>query len=310
MAVRFCPNCMNIIHKKDKKCSSCGMSVEDMGLENDKSPSIFDELKELKNKKNQTSSIDDNGVKLSKREQRKLDEQKEIDFEKAFSEDDQFEETTEESISTTSDESSLSNDEMKKPKRHKHKSKSKKEKPDYSITSDGEYQIDTKDVTFFESQEEYSVKKARGDVAQEKIKWWEIYKWADLLLARRKIKKEVNKAARVKPDFVSKTKMVLLSLFFGWLGLHNFHAGNKKRGWSVIVMLLIVLTIVLIEPLYIYIGSSVGGCLGFIVLSMWMYDFVCICFNKYKYDISKMQFIRKLNTATRAKLGKKYINIK
>ena len=27
---KFCPNCMNIIRKKDEKCSNCGMLVSEM----------------------------------------------------------------------------------------------------------------------------------------------------------------------------------------------------------------------------------------------------------------------------------------
>ena len=57
----------------------------------------------------------------------------------------------------------------------------------------------------------YSVKKARGDYREPKIKWWEIYKLADRAFARKKIKKEVAKASKIKP-FSYTTKPVLAML--------------------------------------------------------------------------------------------------
>lgn len=311
MAIKFCPKCMNIIKKKDTECSSCGMPVSEMDFSKNPKiiPKIEDKLDDEVIVKDEKTGKE---KKLSRREKRKLAEAQEIDFEKEFFIEESSEEEDVEENQTEISQNSDNIENEHKPKRHKHKPKRKnaKDTPEFSVDESGEYDIDTKDVTFFETQEEYSVKKARGEIAQEKIKWWEIYKWADKLLARRKIMKEVNKAARVKPDFISKGKLMILALLFGWLGLHNFYAGNKKRGWAVLIMWAIIIPVIMIDVLYNLMGVFVGGGLGFVVLSMWVFDFVAICFNRYKYDITKMQFIKKLNTETRAKLGKKYIDIK
>ena len=130
------------------------------------------------------------------------------------------------------------------------------------------------------------------------------------MLARRKIKREVNKAARVKPEFVSKTKLFILCLLFGWFGAHNFYAKNNVKGWTVLSLLTVSIIVVLVDPLYKLMGVFAGGGCAFVVVSLWLYDIVCIIMNRYKYKITKMQFIRKLNIETRAKLGRKYINIK
>jgi len=293
--VKFCPKCMNIIHKKDEECSQCGMKVSEMVQ--DESLSIMPKFT-----KQEEVIVGDDGKELSKKEIRKLKENKVIDFEKEF--------YGEESESEQNENSSDASEESKnKPKRHKHKSK-KKNVPNYTVDAEGEFDINTKDVTFFENQEEYSVKKARGDYEPEKLKWWEIYKWADRMLARRKVMKEVNKAAVVRPEFVNKGILAILCLLFGWMGAHNFYAKNNAKGWTVLGMFVAALIIVQVPVLYQFMGIFVGGGLGFIVISMWFYDFICICFNRYKFRITKMQFIRKLNTETRAKLGKKYINMK
>lgn len=296
--VKFCPKCMNIIGKKDTECSACGMKVEDMKIED--VPTFMPKKK----KKEKEIITDENGNVLSKKEIKKLQEQKEINFEEAFFEE---EENPVETESVNQPESTEENE--TKPKRHKHKSK-KKDAPEFSVNETGEYSINTKDVTFFEKQEEYSVKKARGDYEPEKLKWWEIYKWADRMLARRKIKKEVNKAATVRPEFISKTKMLLLCLFFGWMGAHNFYARNKAKGWTIVGMLIAMVIIVKVPALNAFMGVFVGGGCGFVVLCMWLIDIFAIITNRYRYRITKMQFIKKLNVETRAKLGKKYIDIK
>ncbi len=305
MAIKFCPKCMNVIKKKDTECSSCGMSVSDMNFSSN--PTFLPKQKE--------TDLDGQvkAKKISKRQKRKLEEAKEIDFEKAFFEDveeDVQEQNTQDLQSEENAEDNVETENKRKRHKHKPKQKKKSETPEFTVDKEGTFDIETKDVTFFENQEEYSVKKARGEIAEEKIKWWEIYKWADKLLARRKIMKEVNKAARVKPDFVSKGKMIVLCLLFGWLGAHNFYAGNRKKGWTILIMWAIMIPVVSIDVLYNLMGIFVGGGLGFVVFSLWVYDFACICMNRYKYYITKMQFIKKLNTETRAKLGKKYIDIK
>ena len=75
--------------------------------------------------------------------------------------------------------------------------------PDVKKDENGELEIDTTDVTYFEgAKQPYGAKSARGERDDEKIQWWEIYKWADLYLARRKINKEVKKEMNMKSYLV------------------------------------------------------------------------------------------------------------
>ena len=272
--IRFCPRCMNIIHKNDTQCSSCGLQVSKM-LE-----------MQLENK--------DKDEKLI---QEKIEEA-----------------NTEVSESEASDSAEQNSDEtVKKPKRHKHKAKTKQQRkediPEYSVDENGEYNIDTKDVTFLEDidYKSYSTKQAKGEKpAREKIKWWEIYKWADLMLARRKINKEVKKASYKIPYGISRTKMLLLCIFFGWFGAHDFYAKNNKRGWTVLSFNVVVALVINIPVLYKIMGIFVGGGLGFVLVVMWLTDLYGIITNHYKYRISKEEFISNLNVATRGKLAKRY----
>ena len=83
------------------------------------------------------------------------------------------------------------------------KKKKASEQFQFEVDENGEININTKDVEIIgeetakiydeKQKQTYSVKKARGDYREPKIKWWEIYKWADRSFARRKIKREVSK---------------------------------------------------------------------------------------------------------------------
>ncbi len=275
--IRFCPRCMNIIHKNDKQCSSCGLEVIkmlEMQLENeDKKEKLVSEAIEKANQEvSETETLD--------------------------------------SAEQNSDETAV------KPKRHKHKSKTKPQNkedlPEYTVDENGDYNIDTKDVTFLEGVDykSYSAKQARGEKpAREKINWWEIYKWADLMLARRKINKEVKKASYKIPYGISRTKMLLLCIFLGWFGAHDFYAKNNKRGWTVLSFNVVVALVINIPILYKLMGIFVGGGLGFVLVVMWISDLYAIITNHYKYRISKEEFISNLNVETRGKLPKRYWNL-
>ena len=193
---------------------------------------------------------------------------------------------------------------------------------EFEIDSDGNYDINTDDVEIIDKcttellkereRQTYSVKKARGEYQSEKIKWWEIYKLVNRSFARRKIKKEVNKAAKIKPDFVSKPRLLSLAIFFGWCGAHNFYAQNKKKGWFVLVCLVLwigVISLAASSSFFASIEVSIGGFAGFIVMTLWIYDVINIIFNNYKYKKQKISFISNLNVETRAKLGDKYIDM-
>ncbi len=194
-------------------------------------------------------------------------------------------------------------------KRRKHKRK-QQELPDVKKDENGELEIDTTDVTYFEgAKQPYGAKSARGERDDEKIQWWEIYKWADLYLARRKINKEVNKAARIEPTYIKHGVLLCLAILFGWMGAHNFYAKNRGKGWFVLSSLIIALIVVSVPAFKGVIDVSIGGGLGFVILIMWLSDVISIVMRRYKFRESKLKFIAKLNLETRKKLGKKYVNI-
>lgn len=281
--IRFCPKCMNIIHKNDTVCSSCGLAVSEM-----------QELKNEQAKKN--FQIAEEKLNKSENEAVELEEEQTVVSDAQNEENPQTDENSSE-----------------KPKRHKHKRKQKQirkeDLPEYTVDENGEYNINTKDVTFLEDidYKSYSAKQARGEKpAREKIEWWEIYKWADLMLARRKINKEVKKASYKIPYGISRTGMLLWCIFFGWFGAHDFYAQNKKRGWTCIAFNIVVAIVINVPVLYKIMGVFVGGGLGFALVVMWLGDLFCIITNHYQYRISKEEFISNMNVSTRGKLPKRY----
>ena len=200
--------------------------------------------------------------------------------------------------------------------------KNKNDKFQFEVDENGEFNIDTRDVEIIgeevskayeerRKQQEYSIKKARGDYRPPKIKWWEIYKLADRAFAKRKIKKDVKKASKIKPDFVSKAKLLILAILFGWCGAHNFYAKNKKKGFTSLTFLLISVISLMFQnvPFIHAVELWLVGFTGFVVISIWIIDVVNILFNKFEYRIQKDKFISSLNIETRAKLGEKYIDL-
>lgn len=199
--------------------------------------------------------------------------------------------------------------------------KNKNEEFQFELDENGEFNIDTTDVEIIgeeaskiydeKRQQSYSIKKARGDYRPPIIKWWEIYKLADRSFARRKIKKEVSKASKVKPDFISKGKLLALAIFFGWCGAHNFYAKNKRKGFVSLSFLLVSILSMALSgvPFFKAIELWSVGFTGFVVLVIWISDIVDIIFNKFKYRIQKDKFIEGMNVETRAKLGEKYIDL-
>lgn len=189
------------------------------------------------------------------------------------------------------------------------KGRKKDKTPEFKVEKNGEYSVDVKDVTYLPSTHTYSAKKARGEYDAPKIKWWEIYKWADLILARRKIKKQVKRASYYRPQQFSKATLICLCIFFGWMGAHNFYARNYRKGLFMLIAGAIGGFITLSKiPFFEYIRISIGGGLLFVVLVMWMLDLINLIFNTFSYRLSKWRFIDCLNTDTRATLGLKYVD--
>ncbi|MBQ7453004.1 MAG: TM2 domain-containing protein [Clostridia bacterium] len=274
---KVCPRCSHVCSKKDEVCPNCGQV--------------------LAQNKNDTQEAE--VIKFPEQEATEVvaaQENESAIIEQAMPEGEK-----------------QNDDEVVLPKRHKHKRKMKDE-PIYTVEADGEYDIDTRDVTFFEGvQDQYTSKDKPKKI---KPAWWEIDKWADIILARRKISKEVNKAAKEKPSYISKTKMILLCLFLGWFGAHNYYAKNYRRGIFVSICSVVALTLgallmdkIIVGEILVSLCEFVTGGLGFIFLFMWVWDLIEIIFNRYKYRQSRLKFISKLNLKTREKLGTKYVNI-
>lgn len=293
--MKQCPRCASEITKNDKVCPRCKLPVDKMKFneslyeDDEKSGEIIKTKKQLKKE-----------AKLKKKEeklQRKREEAaKKTDFSKY-------------AVNAKKDDNYLD------------QPKSKKLTPKFEIDENGEFNIDTTDVELVGEargkiieehyQKNYSVKKARGDYREPKIKWWELYKLADRSFARRKIKKEVNKASKIKPENISKSKLLLLAIFLGFTGAHSYYAKNYKKGTVSIITLFLWVGVVYFAsfvPFFASIQVSIGGGAGFVNLIMWASDIINIAFGSYRYRTQKEAFIFSMNIKTRAKLGEKWID--
>lgn len=332
--IKFCTRCMNIIRKNDEKCSKCGLSVKKMLQEVEKQEDSTAQIFVGRSKEENIPSLpvepSEENVRLVTQEVEEISSTGEVQEEKAQEEKAHEDVSADDGKTGTAQEyediDSLNQDNMDmkrvgtvtfeseptKPKRHKHKSKARKEdKPKYTIDEDGNFNIDTSDVTYLEGVEKptSSIKQARGELNKEKTEWWDIYKWADRMLAKRKIMKEVNKASRKTPEGINQMKAIAWCVFFGWLGAHNFYAKNNKKGWTVVALDVIMLLVFTIPGAVDVVGVSIGGGCGFVMFAMWLLDLFGLCTKRFKYRISKEEFISNLNVNTRAKLGKKYIDL-
>jgi len=309
-----CPRCSSEITKNMKKCPRCGLPVDGMNFSADENQEEIVETKKLT--KNEIKARN-----KAKKEQRKLEKKQRKELESKSDTD--FSQFATNSEKVYSDDEIVAGEDVRSILKNRQNSKRKKQSvPEFQLDENGEFNIDTKDVELVGEEtgrmidekysNSYSVKKARGDYRPPKIKWWELYKFADRSFARRKIKKEVNKAAKIKPDFIKKWKLLLLAIFFGWCGAHNFYAKNKKKGWVSIIFMAISVTVIGLGTKYWFfasISTSIGGFAGFIVMFIWITDIISIIFNSFKYRIQKEEFIFNMNIETRAKLGEKYIDL-
>lgn len=197
----------------------------------------------------------------------------------------------------------------------KRKEKSKKAKKATIVDASlyGKINIATPDSIYFNSSE-YSAKKARGEYEPEKIKWWEIYKWADLVLTRRTINKVVNKNSKKPPENLSYVSMIILTILIGFTGLHNFYAKNYRRGaWMLSLFSLSIFVVGMTDAVPAFadlkIVYSLGALPGLIVVLMWFFDIVRVIFKRYIYQKSRIEYIKMLDIETRAKLGRRYIDL-
>lgn len=188
-----------------------------------------------------------------------------------------------------------------------------------SIRIEGTH-LDVSNISIFDKdnkKSKYTPKSAgsgltEDDYKLEKLQWWEIYKKADRWLVKRKLNKIVKKQSCVKPARVSQILMIVLSLFAGYLGLHDFYAKNYKRGaitlglfaWSITLVALMD-----VWPWLINVQYSLIAFPGLICVMMWIWDFIAIILKRYVYNESKLNYIYSLDVETRAWIGNKYISV-
>ena len=301
--MRQCPRCASELNDKDKLCPRCRLPVSKMGENEEVLAEDLEKQAESKKLNRAQKKEKKRLAKLAKKEAKK---QKKLEQSVSKTDFSQF----------AKNGKKADNEETSKKKR-----KNKEEDFQFEVDENGEFNIDTKDVEIIgeetakiyeeKRQQSYSIKKARGDYRPPKIKWWEIYKLADRSFARRKIKKEVSKASKVKPDFISKGKLLALAIFLGWCGAHNFYAKNKKKGFVSLSFLFVSFLSMALRgvPFVRALELWLVGFTGFVVLVIWISDVIDILFNKFKYRIQKDKFIEGMNIETRAKLGEKYIDL-
>ena len=291
--MKQCPRCASEISNRDKTCPRCGLPTDRMEFAKE----LEEEAKSSKLNRAQKKEK----RRLAKLEKKEAKRQKKLEREISSTDFSQFA--------------------SKEPRRKNARGRRNDKFMDFTIDENGEFNIDTSDVEIIgdktmkileeKREQTYSVKKARGDYRPERIKWWEIYKLADRSFARRKIKKQVTKASRIKPDNVKKWKLFFLCLFCGWVGAHNFYVRNKRKGWTTVIFFSISCLSMIFSavPFIKAIELWLIGFTGFVVMFMWMSDLVNILFGQFSYRIQKDKFISSMNVTTRAKLGEKYIDL-
>lgn len=95
------------------------------------------------------------------------------------------------------------------------------------------------------------------------------------------------------PSDVSKLKLLLLTIFLGFLGAHNYYVGRKNRGffYSIFFGVGIIYTFLTFKfdfdwtseiGQFFYLLVLVWG----IVIMLWLVDIVKVCFNRYKIPVS------------------------
>ena len=293
----FCPRCGAILKKNDDECYNCGTHIS------------HDKLN--------ASDLDLNSVSTEKR---RAEIEQKVKLVDNISQAKREQLLKQSNINQTSDASenyddSFSKSRLKKIQKNKNVVNKKKQKKIHSYNKpelfstfkneDGSISVDVRDVSFL-PKDETSLKPSKYKIP-EKLKWHEIAKWADRMLARRKIKKVVKRAATEIPEEISKSTLLMLCVFFGYLGVHNFYARNWIRGSIILSCFILSIIILSVDVLRLAVGVSLGGGFGFVFLFCWILDLVYILLNKYRFRDSKIKFINSLDFNTRAILGRKYI---
>lgn len=298
---KFCPRCGELLKRNTTVCPSCGTQILRSNKDDERELKELEELR--KQRVEQSVKISEN-MSAAKREQLEKEAEKrarEAEIAAAEAEDE-----TQEQMSKTKAKKLERDRKMAKKKKqkklHVHK------KPELFATKaneDGTISVDVRDVSFLPKED--IVLKPKKHKIPEKLKWYDVAKWADRMLARRKIKRVVNRAATEIPPEVSKGTMIALCVFFGYFGAHNFYAKNWVRGGIILGCFLTSVIVLSIDVLRNAVGVSIGGGFGFVFLFCWIMDLIRIIINKYRYRESRRKFIGTLDFETRAILGRKYI---
>ena len=95
--------------------------------------------------------------------------------------------------------------------------------------------------------------------------------------------------------------------------MHNFYAGNWKRGLvSAISFAIAMIFVVFLDGIAFfktYMQGIMCAVPGLVCMFIWLTDFVAIVLRRFKFRTSRLEYIKTLDLETRARLGKKYIYI-
>ncbi len=91
------------------------------------------------------------------------------------------------------------------------------------------------------------------------------------------------------PNDVSKKKLLLLTVFLGWFGAHNFYVGKNLKGLFYLVPMVLLLSLAAVSQFASYINTTtpmlVIGYVCAVVAVLWFTDIVNILFKKFKVPV-------------------------
>lgn len=111
---------------------------------------------------------------------------------------------------------------------------------------------------------------------------------ADAKTALKNRQKDNVYLSTYRPSDVSKTKLLLLSIFLGWVGAHCYYVGRMARGFAILATMIIGIALAGIPEtwaLHQYVSGIVAGMFGFAWVMMWWLDILAIVGNRFKIPI-------------------------
>lgn len=105
------------------------------------------------------------------------------------------------------------------------------------------------------------------------------------------------------PEDVSKKKLILLSIFFGLFGVHDFYVGNFWRGLykAITMSLTIILSTIVLSFGIVQVNNAFYIAYQFILvfqglnILIWIFDIIRIFLERYKIPIYKDEFSKTNN---------------